>query len=318
MKPNFAFTFSDIALIREEQNQLEAAEKFYEQALQLQPKNYNTVHNLIVLKQKIGRIDDIIGLYNLLLKRNISDSCDMYREMANFFYRVMGNFRDAHSHLVKALEIRDFDLNTYIHLGNLSLELKNNNEALTYFRKAIEINSQCITARINIGCIYKDEEQFNEAIKEFVKVLSFYPNHPDAYSNLLQCEQYTCKFKHLSKKRLNKLTDIVLKQLTDNKVPCLSPEQSLLYELKPEVLKQIASKHAEQLVKKPYIERNLSRGYVHEKSLSFNGCLRVGYIYSHCNNHPTSELVNSIQNLHDQNKVEVFCYSLSAINNSSG
>jgi len=40
--------------------------------------------------------------------------------------------------------------------------------------------------------------------------------------------------------------------------------------------------------------------------------LKIGYVSSDFGNHPTSHLMQSIPGLHDREKVEVFCYALSA------
>ncbi len=40
--------------------------------------------------------------------------------------------------------------------------------------------------------------------------------------------------------------------------------------------------------------------------------LRIGYVSSDFGNHPTSHLMQSIPGMHNRNKVEVFCYALSA------
>ena len=70
------------------------------------------------------------------------------------------------------------------------------------------------------------------------------------------------------------------------------------------VLMQVATLH-----KPPYqYPQNL---------LSGHGRLRVGYVSSDFCNHPTSHLMQSIPGLHDKSRVEIFCYSLSADDNTS-
>lgn len=233
--------------------------------------------------------------------------------MANLFYKEYGDLKKSHFHLVQALNIRDIDFDNYITLGKISLELKKHNEALIYFHKAITINKESIIPHIYVGCIYKDNKQYCEAIRVFKKVLAIYPKHPDAYSNLVECQHHICDFKRCQV-NLVILEKMVIEQLKENQMPCVTPQQSLMYNFQPEVITQIASKYAEQFVRKPYIEKH--RGYAHNKSSS-NGCIRIGYMYSDFSIHPASELVKSIQHLHDGKKFTVFCYSISSIKHSS-
>lgn len=67
-----------------------------------------------------------------------------------------------------------------------------------------------------------------------------------------------------------------------------------------------------QFIEKTYVQR--ISGYVHEISVS-NSCITVRFIYTNCSSHPTSELIHSLRELHDQNKFDVFChYVLDTIN----
>ena len=52
--------------------------------------------------------------------------------------------------------------------------------------------------------------------------------------------------------------------------------------------------------------------YDHVQDLvASSGRLRIGYVSSDFGNHPTSHLMQSIPGMHDREKVEIFCYSLS-------
>lgn len=58
--------------------------------------------------------------------------------------------------------------------------------------------------------------------------------------------------------------------------------------------------------------------YAYPKGLfSSEGRLRIGYVSSDFCNHPTSHLMQSVPGFHRRGKVEIFCYSLSADDNTS-
>lgn len=52
--------------------------------------------------------------------------------------------------------------------------------------------------------------------------------------------------------------------------------------------------------------------YTFSKELALNGRLRIGYVSSDFGNHPTSHLMQSIPGMHNRQRVEIFCYALSA------
>lgn len=316
MKHSSALALSDSSFFLENQNPLqEAKESYQEIILQLQLDEIDSISNLISIKNKIVRIDNIIELYNLMAKySDVSDLFNVHLVLANFFYREFGNLIKAHHHLVKAMNIRDINFDDYITLGKLSLELNKIDEAYKYFHKAFDMDEENTIPRISIGCMYLDQKKYGEAINEFKEVLNIEPNHPVAYSNLLECQLHICDFKNSSETCLNKLKDTVIQLIKDDQVPCLTPQQSLLFKFNPGLCSQIASKYSEQIVKKPYIAKN--RGYAHDKSFS-NGRIRVGYIYSDLDIYSTIDLIKTIQLSHNKKKFTVFCYSLSPINHSS-
>ncbi|VVC44615.1 O-GlcNAc transferase, C-terminal,Tetratricopeptide repeat,Tetratricopeptide repeat- [Cinara cedri] len=312
MKQNVPLIFTSFAFIHEKKNELEEAEQFYRKSLQLYPKNYDAIRNLMDIKQQEGNTDDVITLFHLLLY-HFPDNFEILNDLANYFYIEINNPKAAFNYFKKALKICDTDFNTYLALGTLSLELNNINAALNHFLKVLELFPDCLTAHLYIGFIYKEKKQFNEAINKFKKVLNLHPNHPDACCFLNLCQRYICKFTNFNGIYLNKLKDIVLHQLTNNEVPSISLQHSLLFNFESEVLIKIASTFAKQFVDKPYIQRRLSQGYVHDITVS-NNCIRIGYIYMDCSSHPTTELVKFISKSHDGNKFEIFCYSLTPIN----
>ncbi|VVC45748.1 O-GlcNAc transferase, C-terminal,Tetratricopeptide repeat,Tetratricopeptide repeat [Cinara cedri] len=313
MKPNFFLTFSNIAYMYEKDNLLQEAEQFYEKAVEVNPKHCYTIRKLITLKHRKGLIDDVIGLYDLMLKHSTSGHLEIYKELANYFYNEVGNLREAYNNFKKASEICDDDFDIYLNLGTLSLKLSDHNDAFNYFRKALELNPNCIFAHLYTGYIYKERKQFKRAIRQFKKLLGLQPSHPDAYSFLIMCLQYTCKFTHLDEMSLNKLRDVIFQQLANNEVPSILLRQTLLCNFEPEVLTRIASALANQYVDKQYVQRSLYSKQVYNISLS-NSCIRIGYIYLECSSHPTLELLNSFIKLHDRSSFELFCYSLSSLN----
>ncbi|XP_050434786.1 UDP-N-acetylglucosamine--peptide N-acetylglucosaminyltransferase 110 kDa subunit-like [Adelges cooleyi] len=315
LKPNFPDAYCNLALIYETKGLTEMALQYYEMALQLEPFHLNALHNLALLKEKSGDFDDVVELYMKILNQTDADALYIHINLANIFYNEQFNLHQALYHYEKAVEIDNTLLEAYLNMGSILIELKESAKALECFNKAIQLDSQCVVAYTNIGSIYKDNEHFPEAIKSYEKALSIKPDFPDAYCNLVQCYQHICNWSSYESRK-SKLKSIITKQLAKDNAPSLLPHHSLMYSFSPDIVKQIASKHAEVCINKAYkVARR--QVYNHPKNLSSVSRIRVGYVSSDFGDHPTSQLMQSIPRFHNRKNVEVFCYSLSPNDNSS-
>lgn len=311
LKPNFPNAYCDCALIYEEKNLPQTAIEYYQMTLKLQPTHFNALHNLILIKQKLGQLDDVVKLYKIMLHHENSDVFEVCVELGNVLYYGMKNLKEAYIYYKKAANMNNtVDINLFI--GNLLIEMKRNDDALVYFNKAIELDPQCVIAHTNMGAIYKGDEKFIDAINVYEKILKIKPDFPDAYCNLAQCLQQVCNWSNYDS-RILKLKDIINEQLKNNVVPSVLPYYSLLYPLPPEILKAIALKYSEQYVNKINLSKKSRQNYKYPNFLSSNERVRVGYVSDFIS---TSQLMQSIINSHNRNKIEVFCYSLSSDDSS--
>jgi len=313
LDPNFPDAYYDSALIYEAKNLWEKACRYYNIVGVLQPDHINSLYSLANLELKLGNYNNAVKGYKKILEiLDESESFDVHSKLADIFYKKLGNFDEALDHYEIALQLDDKCLDMFLKVGNLLREMDRNDDAFQFFNKALQLNSQCVIAYTNIGSIHKDLEKFPEAIQAYKNALSIEPDFPDAYCNLVQCLQHVCDWTDYDL-RIEKLKDIVHKQLDNNLVPSLLPHHSLLYPFKPEVLKNIASMYADQCAKKLSMAKTSTNNYnySYQTSLSSFERIRVGYVSSDFGHHPTSQLMQSIPNLHDRNRIEVFCYSLS-------
>lgn len=311
LKPNYAYAYADCGIICEEKNLPEKALDYYEAAHALDPNNLNVLINLASLKEKQGKFEDVIELNFKILEHEDSDDFKVHLDIAKFQKKI-GHFINALSNCGLAMKyvLTNSELmDVCLMLGGLLLDMKKKEDALKFFTKVIELNPQCAQAHTNIGSIYKDCDNFIEAIHAYNNALNIIPNFPDAYCNLVQCFQHICDWSDYDD-RILKLKEIVAKQISNDQVPSILPHHSLLYHFSPEILKIIASKYAEQCINKANLVGKGSLDYDNQTFLS-NGRIRVGYVSSDFGDHPITQLMQSIPNFHDRNKIEVFCYSLS-------
>lgn len=308
LKPNFPDAYCDTALAYKTNGFPQKAIEYYKMAIQLQPSHLNSLHNLALLYEELDKYEDCMKTYDTILKYNESDKCDVHINMANIYYKKLGNLRKAHFHYGQAVELDGTYLDVHLSMGNLLRELNNNEVALECFNKAIALDDDCVIAYTNIGSIHKDSENYIEAIQAYKIALKIQPDFSDAYCNLVQCLQYICDWSDYDD-HITKLKDIVSSQFDDNVVPSLLPHHSLLYPFPLETLKKIAVMHAEQCIEKSPLWRK-HQPYIYQTSLSSKGCIRIGYVTSDFEDHSSSQLMQLIPYWRSRNEIEIFCYSL--------
>lgn len=322
LRPDFPCVYSDCGLIYELNNYPQKAIKYYEMALRLNPNHLNTLYNISNLELKLGHLDKAISYYQRILINEVHDieSLDVHMKLADIFYKRMENFNEALYHFEKALTYDDKFLDAYFNIACILHKMNKSNEALKYLFSATQIDPNCAIAYANIGFIKEEGKYYSQAIESYNKALNIKPDFPDAYCNLVQCYQNICDWSDNEEKynvRINKLKDIIRQQLNDDTVPSLSPYNSLLYSFSLEEIKIIASKNAEETVKKLLVAKKSFKNYNYEKS-SFGNIerIRVGYVFSDTSDHSVSQLLQFIQSCHDKNNFELFYYSLSPISSS--
>jgi len=318
LKPNFSNVYCDCALLFEKKNQPQKAIEYYKMALQLNPDHENALYNMLILKQRLGHTEDVIVLLKRILEFDADDTDTFERclELGDCLYKSMGNPIEALFYYRKALGIDSSYLDIYLAMGNIFIDLECSDDALKCFYGAIQIDPLCEIAHFNIGSIHKDNCNFKDAIESYQLSLNIKPDYLDAYCNLVECLKHICDWSNYDS-HLKKLKEIVFNQLSNKQKPSLYPHHSLLYTFSPNTLKQIALRHGEQHLMKPYIVKSLSKKYVYPTSLSSNECIRVGFVSSNFGQHPIIQYMQSIPNIYNKNKFELFYYSLSSEDSSS-
>ena len=133
-KEPFLFNFLGVASVGI--GSIDAAVKYYKEALSLNPQYYEVYNN--------------IGLaYNDLKKPNV-----------------------AIKYLNKAIQIFPDYAEAYNNIGNTQKELGNTSEAVENYKKAISINPNYVDAYTNLGIVHSVLDEFDEAEKAFKKALS--------------------------------------------------------------------------------------------------------------------------------------------------
>jgi tetratricopeptide (TPR) repeat protein len=76
------------------------------------------------------------------------------------------------------------NLNAWIQLGNMTMDMSRFNEAIDAYQKALELDPKNVDVRVDMGTCYKNIGKPDVAVKEYRKALEINPNHPYGHMNL--------------------------------------------------------------------------------------------------------------------------------------
>ncbi|XP_071650081.1 UDP-N-acetylglucosamine--peptide N-acetylglucosaminyltransferase 110 kDa subunit isoform X2 [Temnothorax longispinosus] len=305
LQPNFPDAYCNLANALKEKGQVVEAEECYNTALRLCPTHADSLNNLANIKREQGYIEEATRLYLKALEV-FPEFAAAHSNLASVLQQ-QGKLNEALMHYKEAIRIQPTFADAYSNMGNTLKEMQDIQGALQCYTRAIQINPAFADAHSNLASIHKDSGNIPEAIQSYRTALKLKPDFPDAYCNLAHCLQIVCDWTDYEA-RMKKLVSIVAEQLDKNRLPSVHPHHSMLYPLSHEFRKAIAARHANLCIEKIHVLHK--QPYKYPRAMSVR--LKIGYVSSDFGNHPTSHLMQSIPGLHDREKVEIFCYALSA------
>ncbi|KFD57447.1 hypothetical protein M514_01550 [Trichuris suis] len=321
LQPHFPDAYCNLANALKEKSLVSEAEECYNTALTLCPQHADSLNNLANIKREQGLIEEATRLYISALEI-YPEFAAAHSNLASILQQ-QGRLTEALVHYKEAIRIAPTFADAYSNMGNTLKEMNDIQGALQCYTRAIQINPAFADAHSNLASIHKDSGNIPEAIQSYKTALKLKPDFPDAFCNLSHCLLVSCPLLQQRvicdwtdyESRTQKILSIVEDQLHRNRLPSVHPHHSMLYPLTHEQRKGIAARHAQLCLEKVSVLHKAP--YQHPKTLSPNGRLRVGYVSSDFGNHPTSHLMQSVPGMHDRSRVEIFCYALSADDNTN-
>ncbi|XP_070553169.1 UDP-N-acetylglucosamine--peptide N-acetylglucosaminyltransferase 110 kDa subunit-like [Ptychodera flava] len=313
LQPHFPDAYCNLANALKEQGKVPEAEECYNTALRLCPTHADSLNNLANIKREQGNSEEAVRLYCKALEV-FPEFAAAHSNLASVLQQ-QGKLQEALMHYKEAIRISPTFADAYSNMGNTLKEMQDIQGALQCYTRAIQINPAFADAHSNLASIHKDSGNIPEAITSYKTALKLKPEFPDAYCNLAHCLQIVCDWTDYET-RMKKLVSIVADQLEKNRLPSVHPHHSMLYPLSHVFRKAIAARHGNLCLEKINVLHKPP--YPHPKDLTASrGRLRVGYVSSDFGNHPTSHLMQSIPEMHNRENVEIFCYALSADDNTT-
>ncbi|KAG7580623.1 Tetratricopeptide repeat-containing domain [Arabidopsis suecica] len=350
MRPNCAMAFGNIASIYYEQGQLDLAIRHYKQAISRDPRFLEAYNNLGNALKDIGRVDEAIRCYNQCLALqpnhpqamanlgNIYMEWNMMGPASSLFkatlavttglsapfnnlaiiYKQQGNYSDAISCYNEVLRIDPLAADALVNRGNTYKEIGRVTEAIQDYMHAINFRPTMAEAHANLASAYKDSGHVEAAITSYKQALLLRPDFPEATCNLLHTLQCVCCWEDRSK-MFAEVESIIRRQINMSVLPSVQPFHAIAYPIDPILALEISRKYAAHC--SIIASRFGLPPFTHPAGLPVKReggfkRLRIGYVSSDFGNHPLSHLMGSVFGMHNRENVEVFCYALSANDNT--
>ena len=176
------FLWNMVGLSFQHLNQYKKSIDCFENAIQVNSKNFTALNNLGI-------------------------SCKKLKQ-----------YKEAEANLLKAIEINPNYVNAMVNIGNVKNETYFFDDAIKYYKKAIELNNKLPLIYLNLATIYQTINKIDESKKYLIEALNIDETFTIADQKLSMLEKYDIKNLHLQK-MINKLNSEKL-NVTQNKYLC--------------------------------------------------------------------------------------------------
>ena len=210
--PFYADAFYVRGFARKNMELLDDAEKDFLKALEFSPENLVVMFNLIEVREKLERYDEVLNDLDFLAKKikdytlldlekarilflkadtiealecltesikkdSLSDEAWSYRALLRL---QTNDQKGALSDYNKAIELNQTNANYFINRGLLNYFAKNYRNALSDYDKAIELDPYSQLSLFNRALLRAEVGDLNNAIEDLNNVLKINPNHNEA------------------------------------------------------------------------------------------------------------------------------------------
>jgi predicted O-linked N-acetylglucosamine transferase (SPINDLY family) len=164
-----------------QQGQLDQAANIYQQLLEIDPRNADSLHLLGVIAYQTGNHKSAVDMINHAIQINPHVAI-YYFNFGNALQKLK-QFDSAVTSYDKATALKPDFSEAYSNRGNAQQELKQFDSAVTSYDKAIELKPDFPEAYSNRGNAQQELKQFDSAVASYDKAIELKPDYAKAYSN---------------------------------------------------------------------------------------------------------------------------------------
>jgi tetratricopeptide (TPR) repeat protein len=164
------------------QGQLQEAEDLYDQVLAANPRHFDSVYRLGLIRLQQGQFAEAESLFRRATKLD-KRSADAQHHLA-VALTGLGRLEEAVPRYEKVLGLRPRYAEAYNNLGYALQQLGRHHEAIGHYKRALDINPSYAEAHNNLGNALVALARAKEAIAEFEQALLLNPSYAEAHNNL--------------------------------------------------------------------------------------------------------------------------------------
>jgi len=172
----------DEAIRLHQGGELVEAARCYQRILRTQPRNFDALHLLGVVRTQQGAHDDARILIVKALRLN-SKSAEAHSNLGSV-WRRLGRHDEAVAAYRRALQIKPGVATTLKSLGDSLKALKRHDEAIDAYNQALEIEPDYVDVHNNLGGALKALKRHDEAVAAYRRALQIRPDLAEAHNNL--------------------------------------------------------------------------------------------------------------------------------------
>ncbi|HET8782839.1 MAG TPA: tetratricopeptide repeat protein [Pyrinomonadaceae bacterium] len=174
--------YNNLALVALEENKQEEALAAFDQALQVDATNFAALNGLLTVYARMGQLDKgQARVDQLLASYPNSATLHYYR---GHIYRLQNNIQAAEAEFRKSLDIDSGYVASYSALGEMFINMKQEDRAIAEYQKILAIKPENATVYTLIGMLEDSRKNFDAAADNYRKALEKDPNSVIAANNL--------------------------------------------------------------------------------------------------------------------------------------
>lgn len=180
--PKDPAVYNSLALLALEENKAEEAITFFDNALQVDATNFNALNGLLTLYARSNQIDKAQARVDQLLASYPNSAALRY--FRGHVYRLQNNFPAAEAEFRRSLELDSGYIASYSALGEMFINLKQEDRAIAEYQKILSIRPDNATVYTLIGMLEDSRKNYDAAADNYRKALEKDPNSAIAANNL--------------------------------------------------------------------------------------------------------------------------------------
>ena len=162
--------------------QLDPAEKYYVEALSLDPNNLDALHMMGVVRLQQDKAGDAIDFIGRAIRRN-PNVAQMHINLGAALRRAGEPAKAAQAYR-KASRLDPKAAEAHYNLGQALFDLQDFEGAIAAYRNSLAIDPSDPHALVNLGNVYKALSRYDEAMDAYESALALKPRFAPAHANI--------------------------------------------------------------------------------------------------------------------------------------